>query len=273
MSTKKYFFMAGLPRSGSTLLSALLGQNPQMYAGPSSPVFSTMYLLENHFRVDPFFTGFPKIAQGNSIIGNIIHQYYSDVDKPVVIDKNRAWAGNIRYIEGYIKQDAKLICPVRDIDEILASFIAMIRRNPYREGNERLNIIDEQLVRNGIALNDNNRCDYIAGPQGILGQSMQAMQDGIDQGFIDRMVFVEYKRLVANPEKVLAEIYEFLGRPFFAHNFSNIENTERENDIATYGMADMHDVRKQISRADITPKNVLSQYVLDRCGKLDFWRN
>jgi sulfotransferase len=101
---------------------------------------------------------------------------------------------------------------------------------------------------------------------------MQAMQDGIDQGFSDRMLYVEYKRLVASPDKVLREIYDFLGRPFFTHSFSNIENTERENDIATYGMPDMHEVRKQISRADINPKNVLSQYVLDRCGKLDFWR-
>lgn len=272
MLAKKYFFMAGLPRSGSTLLSALLGQNPQIYAGPSSPVFSSMALLENHFRVDPFFSGFPKIPQGNSIIANIISQYYSDVDKPVVIDKNRAWTGNIRFIEGYIKQEAKVICPVRDVDEILASFITMIHRNPYREGNERLNIIDEQLVRNGIALNDNNRCDYIAGPQGILGQSMQAMQDGIDQGFADRMFFVEYKRLVASPDKVMREIYEFLSMSPFSHDFKNIENKERENDIATYGLPDMHEVRKEISRANINPQTVLSKYVLDRCGKLDFWR-
>jgi len=272
MLAKKYYFMAGLPRSGSTLLSAILGQNSEIYAGPSSPVFSTMYLLENHFRTDPFFTGFPKLAQGNSIIAGIINQYYSDVDKPVVIDKNRAWSGNIRYIEGYIKQDAKVICPVRDVDEVLASFIAMIHRNPYREGNERLNIIDEQLVRNGIALNDNNRCDFIAGPQGILGQSLQAMQEGINQGFADRMLFVEYKRLVEHPDKVLSEIYEFLGLPLYTHNFSDIKNNERENDVSTYGLPDMHEVRKQISRAEINPKTVLSKYVLDRCGKLDFWR-
>ncbi|NBP58534.1 sulfotransferase, partial [bacterium] len=37
-SYKKYYFISGLPRSGSTLLSAILNQNPRFYSGPNSPV-------------------------------------------------------------------------------------------------------------------------------------------------------------------------------------------------------------------------------------------
>jgi hypothetical protein len=77
---------------------------------------------------------------------------------------------------------------------------------------------------------------------------------------------------VASPDKVMREIYEFLSMSSFSHNFIDIENKERENDIATYGMSDMHEVRKQISQANTNPQTVLSKYVLDRCGKLDFWR-
>lgn len=271
--TKKYYFMAGLPRAGSTLLTALIGQNPSFYAGPSSPVFSTMHVLENHFRTDPFFTSYPKIAEGNAIISDVIEKYYSAATAPIVIDKNRAWAGNVRFIEGYIGQRAKIICPVRDISEILASFIAMIHRNPYREGNGRMNIIDEQLVRSGIMINDNNRCDHIAGPHGILGQSIQAIQDGISQGYKDRMFFLEYKKLLDSPKKTIQEIYDFLDEPSFGHNFNNIENSHRENDWETYGLPDMHEVRKDLSKSKIEPQNTLSQYVLERCGAIDMWRN
>src|SRR3569832_2806671 len=35
---KKYHFISGLPRSGSTLLAALLLQNPRFHAGMTSPV-------------------------------------------------------------------------------------------------------------------------------------------------------------------------------------------------------------------------------------------
>ena len=68
--------------------------------------------------------------------------------------------------------------------------IMMIRRNPYREGNSRINFIDEQLVKLNIPISDDNRCEYIAGPDGILGQSLNAIIEGIDQGFFDRFHFV-----------------------------------------------------------------------------------
>ena len=46
---KTFYFMAGLPRSGSTLLSSILNQNPRFYSGPSSPVLGAMYALEANF--------------------------------------------------------------------------------------------------------------------------------------------------------------------------------------------------------------------------------
>ena len=35
---KQYYFISGLPRSGSTLLSGILKQNPHFYADIASPV-------------------------------------------------------------------------------------------------------------------------------------------------------------------------------------------------------------------------------------------
>jgi len=46
---KTFYFMAGLPRSGSTLLSSILNQNPRFYSGPSSPVLGAMYAVEENF--------------------------------------------------------------------------------------------------------------------------------------------------------------------------------------------------------------------------------
>jgi len=42
---RKVSFISGLPRSGSTMLGALLNQNPQIHAGMSSPVFSLLNVL------------------------------------------------------------------------------------------------------------------------------------------------------------------------------------------------------------------------------------
>jgi sulfotransferase len=272
LRSKNFYFMAGLPRAGSTLLSSILNQNPKFYSGPSSPVLSTMYAVENHLMNDELYHGYPKPDQVHQMISNIIRQFYGDVNQEVIIDKNRAWTARVPYIEGYIGQKAKIICPVRDIDEILTSMIMMIRRNPYKEGNPRINFIDEQLVKLNIPLNDDNRCEYIAGPEGILGQSLNAIMEGFNQGFGDRIHFVEYKDLVSNPEKTLKKLYEFLSEEYFEHEFENLENQNREEDMNTYGLSDMHEVRPELKNTAPKPIDILSPHVLEKCNGMDFWR-
>lgn len=265
--------MAGLPRSGSTVLSSILNQNPRIYSGPSSPVLSTMYAVENRLQNDELFYGYPKPEQANLIISNIIHQFYSDIEKPVVVDKNRAWTARVPYIEGYIKQKAKIICPVRDIDEILTSMIMMIRRNPYQEGQPKINFIDEQLVKLNIPINDDNRCEYIAGPQGILGQSLNAIVEGYKQGYGNRIHFVEYSDLVNHPKETLESLYQFLDEESFDHTFDNLKNENPENDLITYGLSDMHKIHSKLEFRAKDPKEVLSSSILEKCKGMDIWRN
>ena len=249
---KQYYFMAGLPRSGSTVLSAILNQNPRLYSGPSSPVLPTMLGIENQFLTGELYKGYPKPEQANLIISSIIHQFYSDVEKPIVIDKNRAWTDCIVKLEGYINKPAKIICPVRDIDEILTSMITMVRRNPYQEGQEKINFIDEQLVKLNIPLTDDNRCQFIAGPNGILGQSYTSIQTALESGFKDRIHFVEYKDLVSNPGETLFKLYEFLGEEYYelAKGSSNIQvKIKYLEDAIKYNpkhQAELDDIRKNI---------------------------
>lgn len=263
--------MAGLPRSGSTLLSSILNQNPSIHSGASSPVVSCMHAVANMLQKDELYRAYPKPDQAIKMVFNLIDQFYSDIDRPVVIDKNRAWVAHVPLIENYIQQKAKIICPVRDIDEILASMIMMIRRNPSNSslGN---NFIDAPLLKLNLPVNDQNRCNFIAGPQGILGNSLGAIMDGVRAGFLDRMLFVEYKDLTSNPEQSMRNIYEFLEEPNFNHDFANIENINKENDVDVYGLKDMHHVRKELKANEINPRDILPVSVLERCHDMDIWR-
>ena len=65
---KTYYFMSGLPRSGSTLLSAILNQNPRFYSGPSSPVVSTMITLEQSLSNDELYLAYPKQQQASDTL-------------------------------------------------------------------------------------------------------------------------------------------------------------------------------------------------------------
>jgi sulfotransferase len=273
--SKTFYFMAGLPRSGSTLLSSILNQNPRFYSGPSSPVLGAMYALEANFTGNELYEGYPKPAQVDKIIGSVIENFYDDIDKPVVIDKNRAWTARVPYIEGYIKQQAKIIVPVRSVDEILASMLTMIHRNPFKEGQARINFVDEQLVKQNIPINDTNRCYHLLNPGGIVHDSLDAIMRGFSENFKDRMHFVDYNNLTTDPHRELDKIYEFLGEPHYNHTFDSLSNLNRENDLNTYGISDMHHVRSELRKTSQSPSKVLPSEILELYyqskDRLEFW--
>ena len=272
--TKKYYFMSGLPRSGSTLLSAILNQNPRFHSGPSSPVVGLMLMLEKQLAQDELFLAYPKRQQAGELVANVIKHYYSDVssDKQVIFDKNRSWVNRVHYISGYFGVEPKILCPVRNVDEILASFIAMHRRNPY-EVNGRVNFIDEMLIKSNIPLTDDNRCQFIASPNGILGQSYNGIRQALMEGHQKSLHFIEYDDLINKPEETMRKVYEFLGEPYFDHKFEDIVNIHKENDGVVYGLADMHDVRDKLEKTSIDPKEILSEETLQRCEGSEFWRD
>ena len=267
--------MAGLPRSGSTLLSSILNQNPRFYSGPSSPVLGAMYALEENFNSNELYTGYPKPNQVREIIGSIPHHFYSDVEKPIVFDKNRAWTARVPYIEGYIGQQAKILVPVRRVDEILTSVLSMIHRNPFQEGQDRINFVDEYLVKTNQPINDHNRCMHLLNPNGIVYESLNAVKEGLDQNMRDKMHFIDYNDMVSNPEQVMEDIYDFLGEEHYEHMFDSLSNIHRENDLNTYGLGDMHEVHSKLEKTSNSPESVLPKEILDLYEQnkqsLEFW--
>jgi len=273
---KIFYFMAGLPRSGSTLLSTILNQNPRFYSGPSSPVLGVMFAIEQNFMGNELYHGYPKPDQVREIIGSVPHHFYSDIEKPVVFDKNRAWTARVPFIEGYIGQQAKIIVPVRRVDEILTSILTMIHRNPFQEGQERVNFVDEQLIKTNTPINDYNRCMYLLNGGGIVYDSLNAIKMGIDENFRDKMHFVDYNDLVSNPGKTLEDIYDFLGENYYDHELDNLSNKHRENDLNTYGLGDMHEVHSKLEKISPSPESVLPEEILslyeENKNNLEFWK-
>lgn len=273
MQKEKYYFMAGLPRSGSTLLSSILNQNPRIHSGPNSPVLPVMWNIINTLNADEMSAAYPKPQQYQSMVWNTIEHYYEDVSKPIVIDKNRAWAAHVQILDSVMDPDndeIKIIVPVRNLDEILASFISMCNRNPFHI-NGTVNFIDRELIKRGSLLNDENRCLFLATQGGILGDSLEAIKNLLMEGKQKLLHFVEYEDLVNSPEETMRNLYDFLGEEYYEHDFNNIKNKIREND-EFYGFADMHEVRETIGKSGIDPMEVLPETIYQQSQGQEFWR-
>ena len=276
MTKKKYYFMSGLPRSGSTLLSTLLNQNPEIYSGPSSPVLGVMVGAHENFLTNELYLGYPKPDQANDVIGSMIENFYTDIKKPIIIDKNRAWTGRMSFIEGYIQpEEIKVIVPVRRVDEILTSFLTMVHRNPFKEGQPKINYIDEVLIKSDTPMNDENRCMHLLNAGGILYDSLHTLKLGIEDGYKECFHYVDYNDMMDDPQGEMDKIYEFLGEKSFEHTFEGLANQNREKDLEVYGLADMHEVHSVLKKTSPPPSTILPESILEIYEQnrlqLEFW--
>jgi len=240
--TKKLYFISGLPRSGSTLLSAILNQNPNFYSGPSSPVVKIMETIATTINDLDLFKAFPKVTQVESYIGDFIKYYYSDITQEVIFDKNRVWTGKVTDILHYFKIKPKIICMVRDISEIYMSI-----------KNTKINIDSNLLLTKDDIL-------------------LQDPYDNLKIGFNnykDCIHIVEYNNLINKPKETLQKIYKFLNENYYEHTFNNIKSTYKELDKEAYGDANLHSLRSTLSKSTTTP----TQDIIDKCQGMEFWRN
>jgi len=263
---KTYHFMAGLPRSGSTLLKSILDQNPNLHANPVSPVMELMYYTEEYLSRSEQYLGYPKPKNAHKMISSFIENYYFEREEDIIIDHCRAWPNNIERIKTYINPNPKIICPVRDVLEILASFITMVHRN-----SDQVSFIDQHLIEKGVTVDDDNRCHYLMHGDGIVDQSLWSLAQAFIKNDTKHLLLVEYNDLVNTPEETMKRIYDFLEIDYYAHDFNNVENKHRENDDQWY-LKDMHHVRKKVQKTSKKPEEVLSSLVMDKYKKLEYWK-
>ena len=263
---KTYHFMAGLPRSGSTLLKSILDQNPNLHTNPVSPVMELMYHTEEYFKKSEQYLAYEKPKNAHKIIKSYIENYYYEREEDIIIDHCRSWPNNIERIKTYITPNPKIICPVRDVLEILTSFIDMIHRN-----SDQTSFIDEHLMEKGFTVDDDNRCKYLMGDDGIVEQSLWSLSQAFIKNDTKHLLLVEYNDLVNTPEETFKRIYEFLELDYYSHDFMSIENTHREKEDQ-WSLKDMHHVRQKLQKTSKNPEEVLSSYILNKYSKLEYWK-
>ena len=89
-------FISGLPRAGSTLLSAILRQNPRFRAGMTGPVGSLVDAMLRNMSMSNETSIFITDAQRKALLQGIFAAYYADMPKDdVVFDTNRIWCARL----------------------------------------------------------------------------------------------------------------------------------------------------------------------------------
>jgi sulfotransferase len=250
---EQVFFQSSMPRSGSTMFQNIMGQNPEFYVTPTSGVLELLFGARANYSNSPEFKaqdaklmkeGFASFCKAG------LFGFYNGVtDKRYVMDKSRGWGVYRPFLESFL-DEPKVICMVRDLRSVVASYEKIYRKNQHQADPIR-----NDATSRGTTVH--KRVDEWMNPQNTIGRAVERIFEMIRQGYADKILFVRYEDLCLNPEHEMKRVYEFMGVPYFQHDFEKIEQITTEDD-AVYGLTnDLHVIRPKLELKQPDFKQVL----------------
>ena len=234
------FYQSSLPRAGSTLLQNILAQNPDVYATPTSGVLELVFAARGNYTDSPEFQ-----AQDSEVMKaafqafckeGMIAYYNAITDKKYVVDKSRGWGIHYDFLN-FLHPEPKIICMVRDLRDIFASMENNYRKNPDK-ANAILNWAQSQPV----------------------GMAIERLQELYRLGIDKHMLFVRFEDLCLYPDTEMTRIYQYLGIPYYQHDWDNIEQVTKEDD-EVYGSFGDHTIRTRLEPVPSKAKALLGKDV------------
>jgi len=256
---KKIFFLAGFPRSGNTLLTSLLNQNPDICCTPNSvtlEIYKELFLLK---RTDVFLN-YPDHQSLDNVLDVVYPAYYKDWNFKYIIDRGPAGTtGNLTLLKKHFKQEIKIIFLVRPLLEVLASWITWSLKTP------------DSFIRKA-AKNPTEACHYLMKEDGQIMKEMRCMQNLLKPENKHHVHFIDYKEIVEKPVATMKGIYKFFGILPFKHWFTNLEQV-KVNGLSyddTIMGKDMHTIKTKKLIKSKTEVNILPPEIIEQYGKIKF---
>lgn len=255
-------FISGLPRSGSTLLAALLRQNPRFHSDITGPVALLCGVVHQRIGGTGEYSVLFDDARCAQMLKGIFSSYYSHVPiGHVIFDTNRTWTNRAALLERLFPR-SRTICCVRDIGWIIDSLERMRNKNPLKLSKLFPGQSGETLY---------TRVEYLMNSEtGLIGAAWSGLREAWFSEAAQRLIVIPYDVLVADPAKTLKRIYEEIGEPYFEHDFNHVtyDAPEYDNNLGMPGLHTVHPVVEARERLPCIPPDVFTKY-----AKTHFWAN
>jgi len=256
---KKYFYFTGLPRAGNTLLSAILNQNPNVYSTGHSFLPDLLFAIKNVEQTSMRFENYPCPTNLKNIYKNIIPNYYSHHNFKYIVERGD-WITpyNIQMLNNICPNEIKIVILVRDILEVIKSYVKLCKDNP----NYFYNKIYESLDHSTLFTDEiETKVDLIMAKGDYVDTMLYSIHQLKKNNLIKNFLLIDYNDLANNPSKTINKIYNYYGIGKYKHTFGNLKQPFYNDSILG---APMHSIRtKQIKKEsnDIQlPETVINKY-------------
>jgi len=260
---KEIFFLHGLPRAGNTVFSSIMNQNPNVAATANSICVDMMGELFMLKRTD-LFKNFPDHKSFDNVAKKVLENYYKDWNYSYIIDR-APWGYpiNLKFLKK-TRSNIKIIVLVRDIIEVLGSFIAWSEKEPTSFVNKYGNITIEQ------------KCDMLMSKNGQIVKELIGIKHLLDQQPKEIYHIIKFNDLIKDTENTIDGVYNFLNIPKFKHDFNNIDqfkvnNMSYDDTIVGQGLHTLEtgaisNYKEKYDAYRIIPKSIIEKY-----KQCNFW--
>ena len=209
---KKLFFLVAMPRSGNTLFASIMNQNPEIVCTANSITLEIMKNL-HHLKMTDVFQNYQDYKSLDKVLDSVFDVYYKDWPQQIIIDRGPVMTpGNFEVVQKHFKRPFKCIILLRDLMDVLASYMQWYTENPDAFPNRfNLNTDDEKLSQ-------------IMNRDGAVAKDLEAIKNAFN--YPDICHFVKYDDLVARPEEEITKIYKFMEVPYYKHRFEDLQQVE-----------------------------------------------
>ena len=235
-TSRQLFFLVAQPRSGNTLFASIMNQNPEIVCTPNSitlEIMKDLFLLKD----TDVFQNYPDHKSLNNILDAVFDIYYKDWPQRIIIDRGPVMTpGNFALMQKHFKRPFKCIVILRNLMDVLASYMKWYTENP------------DAFVNRFNLKNDEEKLNMIMNKNGAVAKDLDAIKNAFN--YPDICHFVKYDDLVTKPEEEIKKIYQFINVPYFEHRFDNLQQVKvngiEYND--TIVGKNMHNIRSVIKK-------------------------
>ena len=209
---KKLFFLVAMPRSGNTLFASVMNQNSEIAATPNS---ITLEIMKDLFflKETDVFKNYPDHRSLDNVLDSVYDNYYKDWPQRIIIDRGPVMTpGNFSLMQKHFKRPFKCIVLLRDLMDVLASYMQWYTENPDAFPN-RYN-----------HKNDEEKLIMLMNREGAVAKDLDAIKNAYN--YPDICHFVKYDDLVKQPEQEFKKIYQFIDEPYYNHRFDNLDQVK-----------------------------------------------
>ena len=260
---KEIFFLNGLPRAGNTVFGSIMNQNPNVAATANSICADMIGELFTLKHTD-IFKNYPDHKSFDNVAKTVFENYYKDWKQDYIIDR-APWGRpiNLKFLKE-TRSNIKIIVLVRDIIEVLGSFIDWSNREPT------------SFVNQYEAKTVEEKCDMLMNKEGQIVKELIGIKHLIDQQPKEIYHVVKFNDLVNNTENTIDGVYNFLGIPKFKHDFNNIgqfkvndmgyDDAVVGNGLHTLETGAISDYKEKYNAYSIIPSVIINKY-----KQCNFW--